>query len=60
MSSDAFTLVHYFIPEDNETEETLNTFGIPKPKEKLLYDDIKNQFPLKGEYVFRFKTKFKK
>lgn len=42
MSSDAFTLVHYFIPEDNETEETLNTFGIPKPKEKLLYDDIKN------------------
>lgn len=27
-STESFTLVHYFVPDDNETEESLNTFGI--------------------------------
>lgn len=58
--SDQYTLVHYFIPEDHEDEKILNTFCVPKPQSKLLLSDVQMCFPLKGEYVFRFKTKYKK
>lgn len=26
-----YTLVHYFVPEDDENQEIYNTFGIPLP-----------------------------
>lgn len=58
--SDQYTLVHYFIPEDNEDEKMLNTFCVPKSQKQIILSDIQNCFPLKGEYIFRFKTKFKK
>ncbi len=53
-------MVHYFIPEDNETEKELNTFAIKLPKNKITLKDIKKSFPIKGEYIFRFKQKYLK
>ena len=58
--ADQYSLVYYFVPEDHEDESLLNNFGIPKPQKQLLLVDIQQCFPLKGEYIFRFKSKFKK
>ena len=55
-----FTLIHYYVPEDGETQTDLNTYGIPKSKESLTLRDIKSSFPLKGKYTFRFLTKHNK
>ena len=32
----ALTLVYYFVPEDNETEESMNVFAFPKQSSKTL------------------------
>lgn len=55
-----FTLVYYYVPEDGEVQTDLNTYGVPKSKEKLTLKDIKSTFPLKGKYAFRFLTKHNK
>jgi len=49
--------VQYFIPEDGDTEDSLNTFylkktGVFSPRLK----DVKASFPLPGKYLFRFKA----
>ena len=46
------TFVYYFIPEDNENENKMNIFKDVK------IQDIKDNFPLPGEYYFRFKFEF--
>lgn len=51
------TLVYYYIPEDNETHDKLNAFIIYKNLDGIKLDDIKENFPLPGEYIFRFKFK---
>lgn len=56
----SFTLIYYYIPEDGETQTDLNTYGIPKSKDQVTLKDIKNTFPLRGKYTFRFLTKYNK
>ena len=55
-----FTLIYYYIPEDNESIDELNTFGIQKSRDQITLKDIKNNFPIKGDYIFRFQTKYNK
>lgn len=52
------TVVYYYIPEDREDPEKLNAFLIYKDIESVKIDDIKQNFPLPGQYYFRFKFKF--
>ncbi len=52
------TIVYYYIPEDREDSDKLNAFLIYKEVESIRLDDIKNNFPLPGEYHYRFKFKF--
>ena len=55
-----YTLIHYFVPEDGDTQTDLNGYGIPKMKEHITLKDIKSTFPLKGKYTFRFLSKYNK
>ena len=52
------TFIYYFIPEDNENENKMNIFIIYKNYKDIRLQDIKDNFPLKGEYYFRFKFEF--
>jgi hypothetical protein len=52
------TLVYYYIPEDSDDPETLNTFGVMKSKNNLKLHHIYEQFPLSGSYIFRFKVMY--
>jgi hypothetical protein len=52
------TIVQYFIPDDNEDSEKCNAFVIYKEVENIRLLDIKENFPLPGEYYYRFKFKF--
>ena len=49
------TFVYYFIPEDNELETSMNVFMIYKNYKDVKISDIKENFPVPGEYYFRFK-----
>lgn len=53
-----FTLIEYYVPEDSDSIEIPNGFGIMKPLEKITITDIEENFPLEGHYHFRFKYKF--
>ena len=48
------TQVYYFIPEDEESEKQLNCFVVRKPIESICQSHIRQDFPLPGEYYFRF------
>jgi hypothetical protein len=52
------TLVQYFIPEDREEQEKPNAFIVYKEINSLKIQDIKDNFPIPGDYHFRFKFKF--
>lgn len=52
------TIVQYYIPEDNEDPEKMNAFIIYKDCEAIKLNDIKDNFPLPGDYYFRFRFKF--
>lgn len=54
------TFIHYFVPEDNEKQESLNAFIIYKPYQDVRLKDIEENFPLPGKYYFRFKFEFMK
>ncbi len=47
----------YHIPSDRDDVEHPNAFAIEKPTNEITLKDIKNLFPLPGEYHFRFKVK---
>jgi len=51
------TLIYYFIPEDGE-KENMNIFVISKDYKNIKLKDIRENFPLKGEFYFRFKFDF--
>ncbi len=53
-------IIRYFVPEDRDVEEKPNAFILYKDQEKVRLADIKENFPLPGEYVFRFKTTYEK
>lgn len=57
MSRKQFTLVHYFVPEDHDNEDTYNAFGVNKHIDDIRLTDIIEKFPMPGEYHFRFKYK---
>ena len=40
------TFIHYFVPEDNETQERLNVFVIYKNYKDVRISDIQENFPL--------------
>ncbi len=52
------SLIYYFVPEDKEDQEKLNAFIIYKDIDSLRLKDIQENFPLPGNYIFRFKFKF--
>lgn len=52
------TIIQYYIPEDNEDPEKLNGFLVYKDVESIKINDVKENFPLPGEYYYRFKFKF--
>ena len=57
MSGKNFTLIFYYVPEDKDDLGMPNAFGIKKSIDELRITDIKEQFPLEGQYHFRFKYK---
>jgi hypothetical protein len=52
------SLIYYFVPEDKEDQEKLNAFILYKDIESIRLNDIAENFPLPGQYSFRFKFKF--
>ena len=52
------SFIYYFIPEDKDSIEKMNIFMIPKDYKNLRLNDIKENFPLPGNYYFRFKFEF--
>jgi len=52
------TIVQYFIPEDKDDQEKYNAYVIYKDVDSIRISDIKSNFPLPGNYYFRFKFKF--
>jgi len=50
-------MVYYYLPQDEDDTKTFNAFGIQKNIEDIRLTDVKNEFPLPGEYYFRFKYK---
>ncbi len=52
------TLVCYHLPSDRDDAEHPNAFVVKKFAEDVTLKDVKSNFPLPGEYHFRFKTKF--
>ena len=57
--SGAFTLIYYYVPEDGDDQEILNGFAVPKSADVTL-GDIRANFPLEGQYHFRFKHLYQK
>ena len=52
------TVIYYYIPEDREDQDKLNAFVISKDIDAIKIDDIIENFPLPGQYYYRFKFKF--
>lgn len=50
------TLVYYYVPEDQDDPDFPNVFGVMMPKANVRYQHIEQNFPLKGQYIFRFKV----
>jgi len=50
------SLVCYHLPSDRDDPEHPNVYQINKPVEDVTLQDIKNNFPLPGNYHFRFKA----
>ncbi|KAM3141434.1 hypothetical protein pb186bvf_006552 [Paramecium bursaria] len=57
MANKAFTLVYYIVPQDNDDIESPNAFGISKQQDQITINDIRQGFPLQGQYIFRFRYK---
>ena len=51
------TYVCYHVPSDRDDPDHPNVFTLSKPAEEILLKDIKDAFPLPGNYHFRFKVK---
>jgi hypothetical protein len=52
------SVIYYYIPEDREEQDKLNAFVVSKDIDSIKIDDIFENFPLPGQYYFRFKFKF--
>eukprot|EP00826_Nyctotherus_ovalis_P046319 TRINITY_DN521_c0_g1_i14.p2 TRINITY_DN521_c0_g1~~TRINITY_DN521_c0_g1_i14.p2 ORF type:complete len:149 (-),score=30.42 TRINITY_DN521_c0_g1_i14:201-647(-) len=58
MSGNTLTLIFYYVPEDHDDIDVPNAFGIKKPMDDIRIIDIRDTFPLEGQYHFRFKYKY--
>ena len=52
------TSIFYFVPEDGEDGSEMNAFPVYKKIEDVRLTDIKEGFPLPGDYHFRFQHLF--
>lgn len=50
-----FTHIYYHIPEDFDTPELPNAFVIEKFINNISLKDVRECFPIEGNYHFRFK-----
>jgi len=53
------TPIFYHIPSDLDDESHPNVFYVQPQSGTLTLGDVRNSFPLPGQYHFRFKTNFK-
>ncbi|KAA0150671.1 hypothetical protein FNF31_06990 [Cafeteria roenbergensis] len=60
MAARGRTFVSYFVPHDGDVEEHPNVFRVDRPVAEVRLRDIRDAFPLPGEYLFRFKAQFGK
>ena len=51
------TFVCYHLPSDRDDPEHPNAFQINKPVEDVTLQDVKDNFPLPGNYHFRFRVR---
>jgi hypothetical protein len=58
MAEKPFTLVFYYIPEDLDDLATPNAFAINKNADEITLTDIEQNFPLPGDFIYRFKYKY--
>ena len=54
------TIIRYFVPEDRDLEDKPNAFIMYAEQNNITLKDIKDNFPLPGKYIFRFKTEYQK
>jgi hypothetical protein len=54
------TSVLYYVPQDQDEGEEYNAFPVFKPKDQVRLQDIREAFPLPGDYHFRFQHLFNK
>ena len=54
------TIIRYFNPEDKDIEDKPNAFIIYKKIDEIRLCDIRDNFPLPGEYHYRFKFELSK
>eukprot|EP00354_Favella_ehrenbergii_P000966 CAMPEP_0170468336 /NCGR_PEP_ID=MMETSP0123-20130129/11557_1 /TAXON_ID=182087 /ORGANISM="Favella ehrenbergii, Strain Fehren 1" /LENGTH=53 /DNA_ID=CAMNT_0010734885 /DNA_START=146 /DNA_END=307 /DNA_ORIENTATION=- len=48
-------MVYYWVPEDKDELGMPNAFIIRKALPEITLEMIENEFPMRGEFVFRFK-----
>ncbi len=58
MQKKEMTLIFYHVPEDKDDPDTPNVFHIPVSKQSLKLKHIQQYFPIKGNYIFRFKFSY--
>ena len=49
------TMVFYFVPEDKDELSTPNAYIIRRPVDEINLDLIEREFPMEGQFLFRFK-----
>ena len=59
MSQRVYCNVLYFVPEDGESEKSMNIFLIPSDPRTVTLREVREEFPLPGDYHFRFQYAFK-
>ena len=52
---EGFTLVFYYMPEDNDELSTPNAFLVKNQADKITLKQIVEMFPMEGDLHFRFK-----
>lgn len=50
-----YTYIFYHVPQDGDTDQYPNCFMLRKPRKSVTVSDIHDNFPLPGQYYFRFK-----
>lgn len=54
----SLTHIFYYLPEDNDDANQMNFFTVQKNLSEITLTDIRQCFPLPGEYHFRFQYKY--